>query len=99
MPVRKSFLANAASASRLSWSTGFAGIPASDLICASSSTALLVRSALVNGLVAAAAAKHATARQAAATAAPRPARKDDNIGKSSQARATADSGIRPALKI
>src|ERR1700733_10690199 len=99
MPVRKSFLAKAASASCLSWSTGFEGVPASDLICASSSTALLVRSSLVNGLFAAVAEQQAMAKQAAAAAATRPARKDENIGKSSQERAKADrGGIRPALK-
>src|SRR6185312_1311717 len=75
MPVRKSFLANAASALRRNWASGWPGEPASALICASSSAALWARSEFWNGLSAALAFQDQATTHAAANAAATAARR------------------------
>src|SRR5690348_6801616 len=75
MPERKSFLANAASALRRNWASGWPGEPASALICASSSAALWARSEFWNGLSAALAFQDQATTHAAANAAATAARR------------------------
>jgi hypothetical protein len=79
MPARKSFLAKAESASLRICGNGLVGVPASDLICASSVTALSASSRFWNGFSAAPAAWDASSGATASSAAATPARTSDQI--------------------